>query len=77
MLKDYYWNRGGENENIYADSIVNWRVESEKGIISILCPCSASMSMWEILSIQGNLFEDIERFDSIFEMIDRIVNVLT
>ena len=57
-------------------SLINWRISSEKGEIDILCPCAASFNHWEIHSTEGDLFEDVERYDSLFEMVDRIKELL-
>lgn len=40
------------------------RYKTTKGEVSLIEPCMISMNMYEIYCISGNLFEDIERFDT-------------
>lgn len=49
---------------------------SDKGMISILNPEAFTMNMYEIYSLDGNLFEDIERFDNEQEALDRCKELL-
>lgn len=50
--------------------------QSEKGKISLLFPCMYTMYYWEIYSIEGELFQDVERFDSELEALVRINELL-
>lgn len=56
--------------------IPSHRYESEKGIISLIDPCETSCFKFEIYCISGNLFDDIERYDSVLEVEERIKNLL-
>jgi len=60
-------------KNLVGDS---HRYKTNKGIISLVHPCEVTMGMYEIYSIEGDLFEDIERFDTLKEAEDRINEVL-
>ena len=44
-----------------SGGLTNIYVWSDKGKISILCPNEASMGLWEIYCLKGDLFEDSER----------------
>ena len=52
------------------------RYQSEKGEISLLSPCLGTMGLYEIYCISGDLFEDIERYDSLSEAEDVIKEYL-
>ena len=45
----------------------SYRFESDKGTISLIHPCYATMNQYEIYCIKGNLFDDVERFSSLEE----------
>lgn len=49
---------------------------SNKGMISILIPSHFTNEMFEIYSLDGNLFEDIERFDTEKKALDRCKELL-
>ena len=49
---------------------------SERGIISLLTPCYATNDFFEIYCLKGNLFFDIERFDTLEESEKRIQELL-
>lgn len=53
------------------------RYISELGEISMLNPCYATFNSYEIYCIEGDLFEDIERYKTIEEAEDRINELLT
>ena len=50
--------------------------ETEKGIISMLTPCQATMNRFQIYSIKGRLFTYIERYESLEEVEERINELL-
>lgn len=52
------------------------RYKTEKGEISLLYPSFATMELYEIFCIEGELFEDIERFDTLEEAEQRIRELL-
>ena len=52
------------------------RYSSEKGLISLLEPCGATMGCYQIYCIGGNLFDDIERYDTLDEVECRINELL-
>jgi len=52
------------------------RYKSDKGLISMLPPCRATMEMYEIYCLEGGLFEDTERFDNIEDAETRIGELL-
>lgn len=52
------------------------RYRNEKGEISCVHPCQATMDMYEIFCIKGGLFEDIERFNTLEEAEERIKELL-
>ena len=52
------------------------RHETKKGIISLIYPCITSRHLYEIYCIEGNLFEDIERFDTLERAEIRIEELL-
>ena len=52
------------------------RYSSEKGLISLLEPCRATMDCYEICCLEGNLFDDIERYDTLDEVENRIKKLL-
>lgn len=52
------------------------RYENERGIISLLPPCYATLNYFEIYSLKGNLFVDVERFDTLSDAEERIKELL-
>ena len=52
------------------------RYSNDKGEISLVYPTFYTQNMFEIYSIRGNLFEDIERYDSLNEAETRIKELL-
>lgn len=52
------------------------RYESEKGIISMVHPCYCTFETYEIYSIKGDLFSDIERYDTLEDAEKRIIELL-
>ena len=42
----------------------------------MLTPCRATMNLYEIFCIEGDLFEDIERYDTLEEVEERINELL-
>jgi len=46
------------------------------GEISLLSPCKATFDSYEIYCIKGDLFEDIERYDTLQEADSRIYELL-
>lgn len=66
---------------ISTDSIPNLlsdshRYKTDNGEISLLYPCYATMNLYEIYCCEGNLFDDIERFDTLEEAEQRIGELL-
>ena len=59
--------------NLVSDSN---RFKTTKGVISLLEPCFATLEMYEIYCIEGDLFGDVERFDTYDEAIERINELL-
>lgn len=52
------------------------RYTSEKGEISLLSPCYATFNKYEIYCIDGDLFEDVERYDILEYAEKRITELL-
>lgn len=52
------------------------RYKTDKGEISCIHPCMATMGCYEIYCIEGDLFEDIERYDTLEESETRISELL-
>ncbi len=52
------------------------RYKTDKGEISLLTPCPATSATFEIYCIEGDLFEDVERYDSLEEAEERINSLL-
>jgi len=52
------------------------RYSTDKGEISLVGPCMATMQTFEIYCIEGNLFCDIERYDTLVEAEKRIQELL-
>jgi hypothetical protein len=52
------------------------RYKTDKGEISCVHPCDATMNQYEIYCISGDLFDDIERYDSLEEAEERIIQLL-
>lgn len=61
------------NPGLISDSN---RYSSESGVISLLEPCGATMGCYEIYCLEGSLFEDIERYDTLDEAENRIKKLL-
>lgn len=53
------------------------RYSSKKGLISMVGPCLATMETYEIYCLEGNLFDDIERYDTLEEAETRIHELLS
>ena len=53
------------------------RYKTEKGEISMLTPCRATFNTYEIYCIEGDLFDDIERYDTLEEAEARINELLS
>ena len=53
------------------------RYITDKGEISLITPCRATMNCFEIFCIKGDLFEDIERFETIEQAETRIYELLS
>ncbi len=66
--------REGILASIVSDSE---RYSSEKGLISMVGPCAATMGTYEIYCLKGNLFDDIERYDTLEEAETRICELLS
>tara|TARA_B110000977_G_C10960429_1_gene448322 strand:- start:878 stop:1063 length:186 start_codon:yes stop_codon:yes gene_type:complete len=49
---------------------------SEKGSISMIYPCEFTMDEYEIMSIDGDLFDDVERYPTHEQVMERINNLL-
>lgn len=73
-MKTYIVENRVGNLDLVGDS---HRYETEKGIISLVYPCYATLNQYEIYCIEGDLFEDIERFDSLEEAEARIKELLS
>lgn len=70
-----------KNTAIKSDIIPNLlgnshRYKTLKGEISLVHPCASTMDSYEIYCIQGELFDDIEIFDSLEEAEGRIYELL-
>lgn len=52
------------------------RYRSHKGLISLAPPAFFTMAKYEIYCLEGNLFEDIERYGTLQEAEARIVKLL-
>lgn len=52
------------------------RYKTDKGEISLIYPSWISMDSYEIYCIEGNLFDDIERYDTLEEAEERINELL-
>lgn len=52
------------------------RYKTEKGEISLVGPCYATLNYYEIYCLSGNLFDDIERFETLEEAETRIRELL-
>tara|TARA_S200002703_G_scaffold81197_1_gene70073 strand:- start:1426 stop:1671 length:246 start_codon:yes stop_codon:yes gene_type:complete len=50
---------------------------TDKGRISLLSPCRATFDSFEIYCLEGYLFDDIERYDTLEEAEARIKELLT
>jgi len=61
-------------EGVLSDSV---RYKNEKGEISLLHPCKATMYSFEIYCVAESLFDDIERYDTLQEAEARIEFLLT
>lgn len=52
------------------------RYETDKGIISMVFPCYANFQTYEIYCIEGNLFEDVERYETIELAEKRVIELI-
>ena len=52
------------------------RYKTDKGEISLLHPCFATLELYEIYCIKGDLFDDIERYHTLEEAEERINELL-
>lgn len=52
------------------------RYKTSKGEISLVYPCSVTFDCYEIYCIEGDLFEDIERYNTLKEAEKRINKLL-
>lgn len=52
------------------------RYSTNKGEISLVGPCMATMQLFEIYCIEGDLFYDVERYDTKEEAENRIKELL-
>ena len=52
------------------------RYKTKKGEISLIYPTSYTMNMFEIYCIAGDLFDDIERYDTLKQAERRIKKLL-
>lgn len=67
-------NRGsGVPTSLLGDS---HRYKTDKGEISMIHPCGATMDCFEIFCIEGDFMDDIERFETLKEAEDRINELL-
>jgi len=53
-----------------------WIYESEKGKISLVSPSWVTGGQWEICCLEGDLFDDVERFPTKEEAEERIRRLL-
>lgn len=53
------------------------RYETDKGIISLVHPCDMTFMSYEIFCIEGNLFDDIERYETLEMAEERILNLIS
>jgi hypothetical protein len=53
------------------------RYKNDKGEISLLYPSRATMGDFEIFCIEGDLFDDVERYNSLQEAEQRISELLS
>lgn len=51
------------------------RVRSDKGVVSVI-QGECSFGDYEIWSLEGNLFDDVEHFDDVAEAGERIIELL-
>jgi hypothetical protein len=52
------------------------RFEYEGKIVSMLYPCEYTMNTYEILCIKGGLFDDVERFLTMYEAVTATIKYL-
>lgn len=52
------------------------RYKTDKGEISLVHPCMVTMNAYEIFCIEGGLFDDVERFDTLKDAEERINELL-
>ena len=52
------------------------RYSTKKGLISLVGPCMATIELFEIFCLEGDLFDDIERYDTEEEALNRIKELL-
>jgi len=51
--------------------------KSPRGVISLHLPCHLTFGCWEIYCLEGNLFDDIERYRTRGEVLNRIKTLLS
>jgi hypothetical protein len=67
---------------VVATELPSWfwgeshRYETDKGIISMVFPCFANFETYEIYCIKGELFRDVERYDTLEDAEKRIVELI-
>ena len=62
-----------DNKVLVGDS---HRYKSNKGEISLIHPCRATREWFEIFCCEGDLFQDVERYDTLEEAEKRITDLL-
>lgn len=65
-----------EKFTAYVGSALSHRYKTEKGEISLIHPHRYTMNMYEIDCIEGDLFEDVERYSTLEEAEQRINELL-
>jgi len=60
-------------EGLVGDS---HRYKNQNGEISMIHPCAATMGSYEIYCIEGELFDDVERFSTLEEAENRVIELL-
>lgn len=56
--------------------LASHRYKTDKGEVSLLYPCLATNYYYEIYSVEGNLFVDVERYNTFQEAEKRINELL-
>ena len=67
------FNVAGGFPGLVGDS---YRYKTDKGEISLIYPCFATMERYEIYCISGDLFGDIERYNTLELAESRITSLL-